>query len=158
MVKKAARKRASSREESWGATLPADAVAAVQRLAPLPPGMILPWYSTNGTVPAGWALCDGRLWRGSDDNYYRVPNLIEKFIRGSTEAMDANTAEADVPGSDTHRHGAATNGRVNPYMTHSGIRPRRPIQRNHYGAHEHVVRMESNVPRHWNVMYIIRLP
>lgn len=168
--KKAARKKASPRKaarkgaralrtmdpgereaEPWPSV---DADAAGAALAPLPAGVILPWYSTNGTVPSGWGLCDGNLWEASDGTFYKVPNLIDKFLRGATSTMDANTPENEVPGADTHRHGGVTTGRVNPMMVHytSGN------NRNGLRQHEHAIKPDSSVPRHWRVMFIISLP
>jgi hypothetical protein len=42
----------------------------------LPIGTILPWYQKNGTLPAGWAKCDG-----SDTG--NCPDLRGLFLRGS---------------------------------------------------------------------------
>ena len=72
---------------------------------PFPVGTILPYYGPESSFGAGWVLCDGRLLQeqkidsikalgGSivmdadpDTPGTQVPNLNDKFIRGTTQAL-----------------------------------------------------------------------
>ena len=38
----------------------------LQLNSPLPPGVILKWYGSLGTVPSGWGVCDGTLYNKAD--------------------------------------------------------------------------------------------
>lgn len=71
----------------------------------VPAGAVLPFYNvtlggSDGRRPIfwgqteadeGWVLCDG----GTDGNSGNVPNLIDKFIRGSSVANAGTTGGAD---------------------------------------------------------------
>ena len=45
----------------------------------LPKGTILSWYATTGSVPNGWAICDGANG---------TPDLRDKFLRGAASFGD----------------------------------------------------------------------
>lgn len=64
-------------------------------LADLPAGAILPWYSREGTVPEGWAICDGSNG---------TPDLRKKFLRGVSSFSDVGSSggqeEIRLPESD----------------------------------------------------------
>jgi len=74
----------------------------------LPKGIIALWFGSVGTVPAGWAICDG-----NND----TPDLRDKFIvgAGSTYAVDA------TGGSVTHNHGFTGDGHFHTIDIGTGI-------------------------------------
>ena len=53
---------------------------------PFPVGMIMLWYGTAATVPAGWSICDGSGL---------TPNLINKFVRGGGSTSSLNSTGGD---------------------------------------------------------------
>jgi hypothetical protein len=74
-------------------------------------GMIMLWSGSVGTIPSGWALCDG----GSG-----TPDLRNRFIvgAGSTYAVNATGGSADAI-VVSHNH-TATSNVTDPGHTHSG--------------------------------------
>ena len=60
----------------------------------LPVGTIMPWYSKDGVVPSGWAICDGS--KGT-------PDLRSKFLRGGSSLGDVGSTggmeKFTIPGS-----------------------------------------------------------
>jgi microcystin-dependent protein len=50
-----------------------------------PFGGIIMWYGLASSIPAGWALCDGRVVFG-----YTTPNLLNKFIVGAGDSYTVN--------------------------------------------------------------------
>jgi hypothetical protein len=52
-----------------------------------PQGIILPW-SSNGSIPYGWALCDGSVY-----NNVKTPDLRGRFLLGSNPISNANTKD-----------------------------------------------------------------
>ena len=59
----------------------------------VPIGCILLWYGSTGTIPSGWALCDGTLY-GS----VRTPDLRNRFVigAGSTYSPDVTGGSSTV--------------------------------------------------------------
>lgn len=57
----------------------------------IPAGIILIWYGTEGTIPAGYVKCDGNNG---------TPNLEDKFIVGAGNTY----AKGDTGGNVTHTH------------------------------------------------------
>lgn len=72
-----------------------DGTGKLQVAAPLdallPAGVIVMWSGTLGTVPSGWALCDG-------DN--GTPDLRNRFVKGWSQGINPGT----TGGSVTHTH------------------------------------------------------
>jgi type II secretory pathway pseudopilin PulG/microcystin-dependent protein len=75
---------------------------------PVPVGGIIMWSGSPGSVPAGWALCNGSNG---------TPNLLDRFVIGAGSSYSANTAgggERSVTiGIDQmphHAHGFSDNG------------------------------------------------
>lgn len=62
-------------------------------MAALPKGTILAFYSRDGRIPVGWALCNG-------DN--GTPDLRDKFLRGTGDIAEVG----DPGGALTHKHEA----------------------------------------------------
>jgi hypothetical protein len=54
-------------------------ITAETMLAAFPQGLILPWYSKNSRVPAGWAICDGQNG---------TPDLRDRFLMGTGSFND----------------------------------------------------------------------
>lgn len=63
----------------------------VQAASPVPRGTIVAWYSRDGSVPVGWALCNG-----SAD----TPDLRNRFLLGTTDPSEVGT----TGGSTSHTH------------------------------------------------------
>ena len=72
----------------------------------LPTGVIQMWSGSVGSIPAGWALCNGQSVGG-----YITPDLSDKFVKGSgVENPGATGGSSDTgPGGD-HDHGGVTGG------------------------------------------------
>jgi hypothetical protein len=60
----------------------------VQEIMPI--GAIMAWY--QGTIPAGWYVCDGAAHNG-----YTTPNLVERFVIGAGGTY--NPGDTAGPGS-----------------------------------------------------------
>jgi len=56
-----------------------------------PKGIIFPYYSTVGSVPKGWFVCDGANG---------TPDLRNRFLRGVGNVADVGK----TGGADTHSH------------------------------------------------------
>jgi microcystin-dependent protein len=65
-------------------------------------GMIMLWSGSTGTIPSGWALCNGSSG---------TPDLRDRFVvgAGSTYAVDATGGSADAT-LPSHTHTGTTNG------------------------------------------------
>ncbi len=73
----------------------------------LPLGTILMWHGEKGDVPKGWSICDGK-----DD---KTPNLVDKFIMGTSSAVGqiggAKEVTLTTSQMPSHNHGGATANR-----------------------------------------------
>ncbi len=65
---------------------------------PIPRGVVVMWSGTLGTIPAGWALCDGQNG---------TPDLRDKFMVCARQD-DAAVPKSSVSGSLTQTGGQAT--------------------------------------------------
>ena len=74
----------------------------------IPIGTIVPYFGKDEDIPAGWVLCDGRdnpieskirIDSNSDKGGLQLPDLRNKFIRGSMNAL--NPSHVQEGGSDT---------------------------------------------------------
>ncbi len=76
----------------------------------VPIGGIVHWYppTANSAIPAGYAVCNGQNG---------TPNLIDRFVRGTSNLSTARSATAN--GSDTHTHGIAASGTLTTNYTGS---------------------------------------
>lgn len=63
----------------------------------IPTGIICIWSGSIGSIPAGWALCDGN---------YGTPDLRDRFVVGAGDAYSVG----DIGGANTHTHNFTTNG------------------------------------------------
>jgi hypothetical protein len=97
----------------------------------IPIGTILAFNGAAGSVPAGWAICDGT---GG------TPNLTNRFIRGAATAGGTGGGAADTDGpSHITSFYAATSGVFQTTVAAS--------------SHTH---NSSNLPSYYDVIYIIR--
>ena len=76
-----------------------------------PIGIISIWYGSSGTVPTGWALCDGGTYSRTDGGgSITTPDLRDRVVvgagttytQGSTQG--ATTSSATSTGSGSHTH------------------------------------------------------
>jgi len=63
-------------------------ITTAELMAVFPKGIILPWYTKSGSMPAGWSVCDGTNG---------TPDLRKRFIRGVSDFADVGPKG----GSDT---------------------------------------------------------
>jgi len=70
--------------------------------SPLPCGVIVMWYGTIATIPAGWALCNGSNG---------TPDLRDQFIIGAS-ADSGGQAKTFVRGSYEKTGGAVYHSHV----------------------------------------------
>lgn len=89
----------------------------------LPPGVIVDWYGTIASIPAGWALCNGQTVNG-----FTTPDLRAKFVLcadgttylpGQTGGAASVTAATDTAGAHTHGGTTGSAGGVTPTGTAS---------------------------------------
>ena len=92
-------------------------------------GMIMLWSgASSDTIPAGWALCDGKSHTIDGENV-RTPDLRDKFVigakgvNGSGDRVDYNTGET----------GGATTHQVSITLTASDV----PMHRHSYMSDSH---------------------
>lgn len=80
----------------------------------VPYGTIVAWWSTDSTIPTGWALCNGQTttWQTGPHagSSVTLPNLIGMFIQGTDITGGSSTANANGFGSQGNQsqQGAAT--------------------------------------------------
>ena len=110
------------------------------------PGMIVPFYGTAGSVPAGWALCDGTNG---------TPNLDGIFLMGAGAVNAAGT----TGGATTHNHtfsggGLATLNAGNVILSSSpsgNYLPNAPI------SISGVTNTKNHLPPYRAILYIMKL-
>lgn len=74
----------------------------------LPLGLILAWYGSSASVPAGWAICNGQTVAKSDGSgNITLPNLVDRVIVGAGSSIAAQGATA---GSVTSAVNTGTSG------------------------------------------------
>ncbi|MEZ5292842.1 MAG: hypothetical protein R2745_17305 [Vicinamibacterales bacterium] len=66
-------------------------------LESLPKGTILAWYSRDGQLPTGWAICDGS---------HGTPNLVGRFLMGAANfgGVGQPAGSDAIPQHDTLGH------------------------------------------------------
>jgi len=88
--------------------------------AQVPIGLIAPWYGSLGSIPSGWALCNGDTYTRTDGGgSIATPDLRTKFIRGANGDAPSPVATGSTGGSNTaslsaanlapHSHGVTVN-------------------------------------------------
>ena len=88
---------------------------ALNSLAIIPVGVISLWYGSSGSVPTGWAICNGSTVNKSDGSgTVTVPDLRDRVVigAGSTYATGATGGATTASGISTtagaHTHTATT--------------------------------------------------
>lgn len=76
----------------------------------LPSGVIVLWFGSIGSIPAGFVICDGTLG---------TPNLKDKFLvgSGSTYVVD------ETGGAVNHNHAFTGDGHVHQLAAGAGVGP-----------------------------------
>jgi len=109
--------------------------------AQVPIGLIQLWYGSSGSIPSGWALCDGDTYTRTDGGgSIATPDLRTKFIRGADgnspspvavgSTGSSNNATLSVANLAPHSHGVTvdagnanhghgTTGQTNAAHNHS---------------------------------------
>lgn len=70
------------------------------------PGVIIPWYDRNESIPPGWMLCDGN--NGTPDLRNRFPRCVpdsstDPGARGGSNSISLSTSQLS-----SHGHNAST--------------------------------------------------
>ena len=98
--------------------------------AQVPIGLIAPWYGSLGSIPSGWALCNGASHTRTDGGgSIATPDLRTKFIRGANGDAPSPVATGTGGGSNnvtlsaanlaSHSHGVSIS-QGNANHTHGG--------------------------------------
>ncbi len=141
---------------------------------PVPIGTIMLWYGSIGTIPAGWAVCNGGSNTRTDGGGAIVtPDLRGRVALGATagfdtgtsggaytkssEAAGAHTHDISVASAGSHTHGASSasaGAHVHTGTTNAGGNHDHGGQTNSAGAHTHggatggTTLTESHIPAH----------
>ena len=76
--------------------------------AHLPIGILGMWSGSLGSIPSGWALCDGNSYTRTDgEGSITTPDLKDRFIRGATGDAPSPVATGTTGGSNTKTLAAA---------------------------------------------------
>jgi hypothetical protein len=116
----------------------------------MPKGIILPWYSRQGPVPDGWAICDGSQG---------TPDLRQRFLKGVSDFNDVG----QPGGAAQHQHSFSGTGSTGA-PGHTAQGPDQPNQEE-FGSriHTHSVVVngttapESSYPPCVAVLFIMKL-
>ncbi len=85
----------------------------------VPIGMIMIWYGTEATIPAGWKVCDGGTFARSDGaGNITTPNLRDKVLahrgslmaQGSSSGSDSGSHDSTFTGAHIHSGGTSSSG------------------------------------------------
>jgi hypothetical protein len=117
----------------------------------IPSHSIVAWYSTSGSIPLGWVICDGNN---------KTPDLRGRFIRGVGDIADTGK----IGGSETHTHtfsGTTDNPRSsNTDAWHSDGMNRNGAPATTGLDHTHrfngVTDPASNLPPYFTMVYIMK--
>ena len=75
---------------------------------PVPIGVIVDWYGSSGSVPAGWGLCNGSTYTRTDGGGSIVsPDLRDKYRVGASGTVANGTLVGAAPGVLTSTSGGA---------------------------------------------------
>lgn len=117
--------------------------------AVFPVGVILPWYSKGGPLPAGWRICDGTEG---------TPDLRERFVRGVSDYADVGR----IGGETRHHHefSARTNSardRADGWNADGMTRGRSPetTGTDHTHAVEGNTTLSTHLPPYIDVLFIM---
>ena len=79
----------------------------------MPVGAVIPYIGEMEALPPNWVLCDGRVVDDPESPYHgrRVPNLHDRFVRGTIEVSDrGDTGGTNV--APLHGHAYQTDAPV----------------------------------------------
>lgn len=108
-------------------------------------GIITIWSGSIGSIPGGWALCDGNNG---------TPDLRDSFIVGAGSSYNP----ADTGGAATHNHGFTSNGHTHT-LTGTGalgagaVRSQTSLSSNVAGTTNN----GSSLPEYYALAYIMFL-
>jgi hypothetical protein len=75
----------------------------------MPTGGILMWYGSLGSIPAGYAACDGGTYSKSDGSgSITAPDLRDRFVIGATSTYAAGSSGGSAAGATTGASGSLT--------------------------------------------------
>jgi hypothetical protein len=123
----------------------------------MPTGGILMWYGSLGSVPAGYAPCDGGTYSKSDGSgSIAAPDLRDRFVIGATSTYAAGSSGGSAAGATTGASGsltlaAAAGGDHN----HTGATDGHTLTTSEIPAHNHqenVGQGSSGSVTGWNVV------
>lgn len=99
--------RLATAAEAAAGTATEQAVTPADLRRMLPIGAIITWYGAVGTVPGGWAICDGREVQRSDGaGLIRTPDLRDRVIVGAGARLPgAAFGATDKTTSQSGAHG-----------------------------------------------------
>lgn len=136
----------------------------------VPYGTIIAWWSTDTTIPTGWALCNGQTtnWQTGPfaGNSVTLPNLIGMFIQGADMTGGSSTANGSgfgsqanqsTFGSTTHTHTYSGNtGTPSATSSNSGGNPG-AASPTHTHAYSGTTASSSTQPACYAIVYLIKL-
>lgn len=107
----------------------------------LPVGLIMAWYSTSGSIPSGWALCDGGTYARSDGSGTIVtPNLVDRVVVGAGSiASQGSTAGSTTAAGTSSASGTHTHTVDGGSHTHTFVSDGHTLTESEIPAHTHTV-------------------
>jgi hypothetical protein len=105
----------------------------------MPTGGILMWYGSLGSIPAGYAACDGGTYSKSDGSgSITAPDLRDRFIIGATSTYAAGSSGGSAAGATTGASGALTlSAAADGDHNHTGNTDGHTLSAGEIGAHSH---------------------
>lgn len=117
-------------------------------MAALPKGIILPWYSRSGSVPVGWAICNGENG---------TPDLRNRFLMGTGDFAQVG----QIGGSPTHTHGVTVGLSAGPSRGSDWNWGRTPWANTPNpvpsGTYAGAADTQPNMPPFLDILYIMKL-
>jgi hypothetical protein len=106
-----------------------------------PVGLIALWYGSSGSIPSGWALCNGAsVARSNGSGNITTPNLVDRFVVGAgTIAAQGATAGAATVTPTTAAGGAHTHAVTGGSHTHTGTVDGTALTTAQLPAHSHTL-------------------
>lgn len=113
-----------------------------------PQGVIFSWYATSGSVPDGWAVCDGSNG---------TPDLRDRFQMGVSDFADVGR----TLGSSTHSHNASGRTTFEVEGTRHGPEGADNFTGRPNWNHKHDFNIQtsssSNIPPAMTMLFIMKL-
>lgn len=106
----------------------------------VPTGCIMLWYSSSGSIPSGWALCNGAVYSKVDGSgNITSPDLRDRFIVGATSTYAVGAT------------GGATSGTTSSSGAASAVATSASGDHNHSGSTDGHTLSTSQIPSHSHV-------